>query len=84
MKRLKAVQEEEIKHTESDLVKTNADNKKFLDSVKNNRKDQQDELIKLLQKQAKRNDQLLVVQQQRLDHFEANTLDFEITQHVAD
>jgi len=34
------MQAEEIKHTESDLVKTNADNKKFLDSVKNNRKDQ--------------------------------------------
>lgn len=49
-----------------------------------NRKDQQDEIIKLIQKQAKKNEQLLQVQQQRLDHFEANTLDFEITQHVAD
>ena len=56
MKRLKAVQDDEIKHTESDLVKTNTDNKKFLDSVKNNRKDQQDELIKHVQKQAKRNE----------------------------
>ena len=78
------MQADEIKHTESDLLKTNTDNKKFLDSVKNNRKDQQDELIKHVQKQAKRNEQLLLVQQQRLDHFEATTLDFEITQHVAD
>ena len=50
------MQDDEIKHTESDLVKTNTDNKKFLDSVKNNRKDQQDELIKQVQKQAKRNE----------------------------
>ena len=72
-KRLKQLDDEEIATAESDMQKALSDSKKHLESVKNERKDEYDDLLRQIQKLAKKVGEDADEQGKRLNDFE-NTL----------
>lgn len=68
-KRLKSLQDEAINSAEFDLQKALQDTKKYLDAVNKDRKDEYDDIIKQIQKLAKKIGADAETQNIRLDDF---------------